>query len=286
MKKFRHPRRSVILMFLLGILTIGIYPLVVFCHIGKEINQITEGKEGYKRSMHFLGAFFLGFITLGIVPIVWVCRVASKFGRVAYELEIRKPHISGTSAFLLNVLFAVFVIPAIVGCFKFIHTVNAVESRLNAIAEEESIADAESDIIVPEEGEEDPKGVSCDKCAIAEDEPDQVEEEPAAEVDETQEPDEAAEETAQVEAPASEEEAERPPFEYVTQNPLPEPDRNAPRSDIAAIYHVAGREEPRKWQVRLPDSDVPVKVFDTKEEAIAYAKGLGARRHATVRVKN
>ena len=277
MKKFHHPRRSVILLFLLGILTLGIYPLVATYHIGKEINLINEGKEGYKKSMNFIAVFFLGIITLGIVPIVWFCRVARKFGEKAWELDIKKPHTSALSYFLLNVVFVEAVIPPVIGWFKFIHTINAVETRLNQLAEEAAVAQAEAEILVPPEeqdamlnpGQEErivegEKGDS-DVYNVSEAAPAPVVDEPAPEPEEEEED----------ETPA---EPELPPFEYVTEVETPE-------DEEVEGFHIAGREETRKWRVRLPDSDVPMKVFDTEAEAIAYAKGVAARNNISVKVK-
>ena len=138
MKKYRHTHRSVILFLLLTPLTIFIYPIVVFHHIGKETNRMYEGVEGYKKSMPFLGAFFLGFITLGIVPLVWTCKVASKIGRKGYALGIRKPHTSAVSMVWLTFIFGWLIITFLIGFAKFLHTVNSVERKLNALMEEKA----------------------------------------------------------------------------------------------------------------------------------------------------
>ena len=70
----------------------------------------------------------------------------------------------------------------------------------------------------------------------------------------------------------------RPEFEHVAEQPSDD-------KDISAVYHVACRREVRKWQVRFAESEHPIKLFDSREEAVAYAKGLAAARHATVRAK-
>ena len=263
MKKYRHTHRSVILFLLLSPLTLFIYPLVLLTHLGKEVNRMNEGKEGYRKSMNYVGVFFLGFITFFIVPIVWFCRVSRKLGEKGTELGIKKPHTSAISFFLLVFLFGAFIITALIGLAKFFHTANAVERKLNALMEEEAAKAAEEEIL--------PEATS-----IAEEAAPVIESESAEEPQPEEEAEEAAEE---------EPEEEPAPFDYVTETPQDISDPNTPRSEIAAIYHVAARTDTRKWQVRVPNSDIPPKLFDSQEEAVAYAKGLAARRHATVRLK-
>jgi len=266
MKKYRHTHRSVILFFLLTPLTVFIYPTVVLHHIGKEVNRMNEGVEGYKKSMPYLGAFLLGFITLFIVPLVWLCRVARKLGEKGTELGIARPHTSALSFFFLCILFSEFIITLIIGWTKFLHTANAVERKLNENVELAATAEAQAEILTEQAPEE----------AKTE----EGKEEPVSEATPETEP--------QEEKPVEEEKKEEgpAPFEYVTEPERTISDPNEPRSDIKAIYRVAQRQETRKWRVRVPNSNLPDKTFDSREEAVAYAKGLAARKHATVRVKS
>ena len=284
MKKFRHTRRSAILFLLLTPLTLCIYPIVVLCHVGKEVNRINEGKQGYVKSMNFVGAFFLGFITLGIVPLVWTCKVASKIGTAAKENGIAKPSVRGLSMFLLTFLFSWLIVTFIVGWCKFFHTLNALERKLNADMIAMETKAAQEEILPVESAPAAEEAASEEEAPATEEGADSAVmastdvEEPV--VTETPSQEEAVEPVEEAKA-----EDERPSFEFVTEKENPIPGPNEPRSDIAAIYHVAGRKETRKWQVRLSDEDQPVKLFDSQEEALAYAKGLATRKRATVRVK-
>jgi hypothetical protein len=56
-------------------------------------------------------------------------------------------------------------------------------------------------------------------------------------------------------------------------------DKNAPR-----IYHVAKRDSDGKWQVKLANGEVAIKLFDTQAEAISYADGLSKSQGGSVRV--
>ncbi len=265
MKKFRHTRRSVILFYLLGVLTLFIYDIVLLTHVGKDVNRINEGKEGYKKSMNFVAVFFLGLITLGIVPIVWMCRVANRIGYAAVEHKVIRPSVRGASFFFLNFFFCWTIVCPLIAMTKFLHTLNKTEQAINAEIDLASQQAAEATLL--------PEGEVV------------AEEVPEAKVAAI--PEEAVVEEAPAEETPAEEpkEEEQPPFEHVTELPPEEIAKDDPRSEIASVYHVAGREEIRKWRVRIPGSETAVKVFDTREEALAYAKGLAARKHATVRIK-
>ncbi len=272
MKMFRHTRRSVILFFLLAPLTLFIYDIVVLTHVGKDVNRINENKPGYRKSMNFVAVFFLGFITLGIVPIVWMTRVANRIGVAAVAHKVIRPHISGAGFFFLFFFFAWTVICPIIGMTKFLHTLNKTEQAINAEIDLQAQQEAEATIIEAPALE-----AKAEETATQPEKPEEVATEANPEP-------EVVEEAAPEEAPEPKE--EKPlPFEHVTELPPEEIKKDDPRSEIASVYHVAEREEIRKWRVRIPGSDNAVKVFDTREEALAYAKGLAARKHATVRVK-
>lgn len=48
------------------------------------------------------------------------------------------------------------------------------------------------------------------------------------------------------------------------------------------IYHVTKRKEDGKWQVKLQKGDKAIKLFNTQEEAYAYAKKLAGGKEGTV----
>ena len=63
--------RSLAKFILLGIITFGIYPLVIMCGVSQDINIVASRYDG-KKTMHFaLVAFIFSWLTLGILPIVW-----------------------------------------------------------------------------------------------------------------------------------------------------------------------------------------------------------------------
>ncbi len=72
--------RSWAKMFFLGILTCGIYPLVINSKISENINTIASRYDG-KHTMHYCLLFFLiAPITLGIGALVWQHKISNRIG--------------------------------------------------------------------------------------------------------------------------------------------------------------------------------------------------------------
>lgn len=108
--------RGLIKMILLGMITFGIYPLVVYSHISEEINVIATPHDG-RHTMHFCLLFFIfSWLTLGIATFVWWHRICDRIGN---ELKRRNlPYSFGASTFWLwNILGRLIII----GPFVFIH---------------------------------------------------------------------------------------------------------------------------------------------------------------------
>jgi hypothetical protein len=82
--------------------------------------------------------------------------------------------------------------------------------------------------------------------------------------------DEGSEEAEEAEEVKEEEEAKKTnPTGYM----------NRPR-----VYHIAKQNDTGKWQVRLATGQKAIKLFDTQEEAINYAKGLVKTQGGSIRV--
>lgn len=78
--------RSFWKVFLLNIVTLGIYGIFVYSHISKEINTIATPHDG-RHTMHYcIVLFLLSWLTLGIFPLIWNHKLAS---RIAGELRRR-----------------------------------------------------------------------------------------------------------------------------------------------------------------------------------------------------
>lgn len=117
-------KRSVGLAVFLYIITLGIYPLVLMCIMGREINKICEG-DG-KKQMHFLLAVLLGFVTLGIYPVVWCCKAMNRLCDNAYRYGPTVHPSNSGSSYVLWTYFGLFIaVGPIVAFCKFLGNVNA-----------------------------------------------------------------------------------------------------------------------------------------------------------------
>ena len=82
-------KRSLIKMIFLGILTLGIYPMVIWSRLVGEVNMVASRYDG-ERSMSFFGMVMLAPLTLGIHSLVWMHKLCRRIGaelqrrRVAY----------------------------------------------------------------------------------------------------------------------------------------------------------------------------------------------------------
>ena len=72
-------------MLLLGILTLGIYPTIIYYYMYEDINIIASRHDG-KRTMHPVAMSFLCVITLGIYYFVWMHKLCKRIGN---ELDRR-----------------------------------------------------------------------------------------------------------------------------------------------------------------------------------------------------
>lgn len=235
--KFKHCKRSGVAFIFLGILTLGIYPIVVLSHVRKEVNVLTAN-SGVKKQMPFFWAYVLGLITFGIVPIVWLARMAEKIQIAALERKVTSPRIS--KAFVACwLLFGVYIIvgPFLVFC-RFFKLLNLVEKAENKRLEEEGKT-LEAKVEMKEE---------ISASAMKE------------------------EGTAK---PLDDKELEAPYPSLSSAKKIPSP-KPLPRVASSRNVAPAGAKN-RPWRVC---ANGQVRIFETREEAVAYAQRLSAERRA------
>lgn len=117
-------KRNLGLVVLLSIVTFGIYPLVVMCIMGKEVNKICDG-DG-KNQIHYLLAVLLGMVTFGIYPVVWCCKAMNRLQDNAYRYgsTVHPPH-SGSSYVLWTYLGLFIGVGPLVALCQFVSNINA-----------------------------------------------------------------------------------------------------------------------------------------------------------------
>ena len=78
-------KRSLLKMILFGILTLGIYPIVIWSRLTGEVNLVASRYDG-ERSVSFFGMLMLAPLTLGIHSLVWSHNLCRRMGN---ELQRR-----------------------------------------------------------------------------------------------------------------------------------------------------------------------------------------------------
>ena len=117
-------------MVLLGLVTLGIYPLVVESHIGEELNLIASPHDG-KRTMHFCLIYFIfSWLTLGIVLFVWYHRTSNRMGD---ELKRRgiDYSFSATDFWLWDILGSLIIIGPFIYVAKRMKAMNLINEDYN-----------------------------------------------------------------------------------------------------------------------------------------------------------
>ena len=91
-----------------GMLTIGIYDIIVDCHMVRDLNTLASPYDG-RRTMHPLLVILLGVVTLGIYPLIWSHKYAN---RVSTELKRRgiRYSFSAKHFWLWNVLGSMILV--------------------------------------------------------------------------------------------------------------------------------------------------------------------------------
>lgn len=119
-------RRSLVKMIFLGLLTLGIYPVVIYSRMVTELN-ITASRSDGRRTMPFFAMVTLAPLTLLVFPFVWCHKFCGRIGRelqrrgVDYEFGARY-------FWLWNVLGSLIL----VGPFIFTHKLTKSMNLINA----------------------------------------------------------------------------------------------------------------------------------------------------------
>lgn len=115
---------------LLGIITLGIYPIVVMSSISSDINIIAGRYDG-KRTMHYcLLIFLVSWLTLGIGVLVWYHNLSSRIGN-----ELRRRNISyqfGAGSYWgWSILGELIVVGPFIYIYKLLKAMNLLSSHYN-----------------------------------------------------------------------------------------------------------------------------------------------------------
>lgn len=122
--------RSLVKYILLGMITLGIYPLVVMTIATDDVNTIASRYDG-KKSMHYcLLTFIIAPITLGIALLVWNHNISNRIGD---ELKRRNLDysLSASDFWLWSILGSLILVGPLVYTHKFLTAVNKLSESYN-----------------------------------------------------------------------------------------------------------------------------------------------------------
>ena len=118
-------KRSLCKMIFLGLITLGIYPTVIYSRIITELNIAASRHDG-KRTMPYFGMLMLAPLTLGVFTYVWFHKLCARIGE---ELQRRCiDYKFGPSHFWLWGILGSFIL---VGPFVFTHKLMKSMNLLN-----------------------------------------------------------------------------------------------------------------------------------------------------------
>ncbi len=97
--------RSFISYLILSCLTLGIYSIVFWHKISKEVNVLCEG-DG-KKTMKYVFVWLLNIVTLGIFGLVWKCNLANRLRKNAERYNLRFSESGALMVVLCTVFFPI-----------------------------------------------------------------------------------------------------------------------------------------------------------------------------------
>ena len=121
--------RSLVKMVLFGLLTLGIYPTVIWSRIVTELNIAASRRDG-KRTMPYLGMLILAPVTLTVFPFVWMHRFCNRVGK---QLELRKCDywFSAKDFWLWCVLGSLILVGPFIFTHKLMNSMNLINQHYN-----------------------------------------------------------------------------------------------------------------------------------------------------------
>ncbi len=123
--------RSFLKIFLLSLITLGIYALVQYNGIADDVNTVCSKYDGKKTTNYILMSFILAPLTLGIYGLVWFHKISNRIGDELKRRGIDYKFGAG-SFWLWNTLgLLLFGLGPIIYTVKYIKAVNLLNADYN-----------------------------------------------------------------------------------------------------------------------------------------------------------
>ena len=116
-------------MFWLGLLTFGIYPMVIMSRIPEEMNMVASRYDG-QRTQQYYWMLVLTSLTFGIYPIIWTHNLCNRMGN-----ELRRRNImyqfDASTFWLWNVLGSLILVGPFIYTHKMMKAMNLINLNYN-----------------------------------------------------------------------------------------------------------------------------------------------------------
>ena len=123
--------RGMLKMIFLGLITLGIYNIVIYSKMATEINIVASRHDG-RRTMPYMAMCALTPFTLGILPWVWNHKLCNRIG---YELDRRGCgyKFSAATFWLWGILGSLILVGPFIYLHKLMKGMNLINSSFNKI---------------------------------------------------------------------------------------------------------------------------------------------------------
>ncbi len=122
-------KRGLLKCIFLGLITFGIYNLVVMVKMSEEIN-ITASRYDGQRTMHYFFVTLLAPLTLCIYPIVWMHKLCNRLGKEVTRRGYNY-NFSASTMWLWGVLGSLIFIGPMIYVHKLMKTMNLINTSYN-----------------------------------------------------------------------------------------------------------------------------------------------------------
>ena len=121
--------RNLAKMVLFGLLTLGIYPTVIWSRIVTELN-IAASRNDSKRTMPYFGMLILAPVTLSVFLFVWMHQFCNRVGK---QLELRQCEFrfNAKDFWIWGVLGSLILVGPFVFTHKLMHSMNLINKHYN-----------------------------------------------------------------------------------------------------------------------------------------------------------
>ena len=130
-QKVLNQDRALWKVIVFGMLTCGIYGIVIWSGIGEDLNIAASRRDG-KKTMHYCLAYFvLTPVTCGIYGIIWMHQISQRIGDEARARGMMTDF--GASTFWLwNVLGSMIIVGPFIYMHKLLQAMNYIAGSYNA----------------------------------------------------------------------------------------------------------------------------------------------------------